>query len=169
MSIMLPKKPPTTPKSSVSPPPKAIKQSKQTTMAIKVELQNIFTQEFINDINSECFDGQGIFTEPYGILDDIKEPVIYMRWETGGVSGGHYDDDYDNPQPYTKTDSEPKFKVLTMILEKICPNITFLQFQKIEELIMDNRKSQWEYYGNRTDYAIKFIPVSHLLNYLNSI
>lgn len=109
---------------------------------------------------------QGIFTQPWGIPDDIKEPVIYMRWEKGGVNGGSYDDS-SNPQPYVCEGGEPKFDVLDLTLKELCPHITYLQFREIENLIKSNEKTEWEYYGNRTDFGIKFIVLSDLINYLN--
>ena len=46
------------------------------------------TKEQIEHINKEApmdwqTNEQGVFTEPSGIPNDVKEPVIYMRWETG--------------------------------------------------------------------------------------
>ena len=47
------------------------------------------TKEEIIEINSKCPDNQGIFVQPSMIPVDIKEPVIYCRYETGGVFGGY--------------------------------------------------------------------------------
>lgn len=109
---------------------------------------------------------QGIFTQPWGIPDNIKEPVIYMRWETGGVSGGSCWDS-SNLQPYVREEGEPKFDVLDLTLKELCPQITYLQFREIENLIKSNKKTEWEYYGNRTDFSVKFIVLSDLISYLN--
>lgn len=47
------------------------------------------TKEEIIEINSKCPDNQGIFVQPSMIPVDIKEPVIYCRYKTGGVFGGN--------------------------------------------------------------------------------
>jgi hypothetical protein len=69
----------------------------------------MLTQEQIKQINKECpyslFDEcQGIFIEPNGIPNNIKEPVIYFKWSPGGAMGGScYADseleEYDNIKP----------------------------------------------------------------------
>ena len=105
---------------------------------------------------------QGIFTEPYGIPNDIKEPVIYMRWESGGVSGGSCWDD-SNPRPYTSDKGKPKFECVDLVLKELMPNISFLQFREIENLIKSSQKTDWEYYGNSTEFEIEFIVLSELI------
>jgi len=127
------------------------------------------TKEQIENINKEApmdwqTNEQGVFAEPNGIPNEVKEPVIYMRWETGGVSGGSCWDS-SNPQPYT-TDGEPSFKVLDLVLKELCPDISYLMFKGIEELINDSETSDWEYYGNCTDFSIKYIVLSELITYL---
>ena len=100
------------------------------------------SEEDIKEINKEApnewqENEQGIFTEPYGIPAHIKEPVIYMRFTTGGVSGGSCWDS-SNPQSYTNDNQKPKFKVLDLVLSKLKPDITFLPFREIEDLLKTN-------------------------------
>lgn len=126
------------------------------------------TKEQIESINKESpmdwqTNDQGVFTEPNGIPNEVKEPVIYMRWKTGGVRGGSCWDS-SKPEPYT-TD-EPSFKVLDLVLKEICPDISFLIFKGIEKLINVSETSDWEYYGNRTNFSIKYIVLSDLITYL---
>ena len=111
---------------------------------------------------------QGIFKEPYGIPNHIKEPVIYMRWHTGGVSGGSCWDG-SNPQPYTTEASKPKFECIDLVLKELMPNISFLQFREIEKLIQSSTYTDWEYYGNSTDFEIEFIVLSDLISKLKEI
>ena len=127
------------------------------------------TKEQIEKINKEApmdwqTNEQGVFTEPNGIPNEVKEPVIYMRWETGGVSGGSCWDN-SNPQPYT-TDGEPSFKVLDLVLKELYPDISYLMFKGIEKLINSNEETDWEYYGNCTEFSIKYIVLSELIDYL---
>lgn len=118
------------------------------------------TKEQIEKINKECPYNQGIFAEPYGIPVHIKEPVIYMRYEIGGVSGGSCWDN-SNPQPYT-VNEKPKFKVLDLVLSELKPDLTYLQYRKIEDLIHTNEEAEYHYYGNSTDYKVEYIILSEL-------
>jgi hypothetical protein len=108
---------------------------------------------------------QGIFTEPFGIPDTIKEPVLYMRYHTGGVSGGSCWES-SNPQPYITDNPKPKFEVLDLVLKELMLNISFFQFREIEKLIHTNSHSEYEYYGNSTDFNIEYIILSDLINAL---
>ena len=108
---------------------------------------------------------QGIYTEPYGILHTIKEPVIYMRWKTGGVSGGSCWDS-SNPKSYVNDKEKPNFEVLDLVLSELMPTITYLQFKEIEKLIHTNDETEYEYYGNCTDYEIKYVILSELIRKL---
>jgi hypothetical protein len=129
------------------------------------------TQEQINKINKAVPYEQGIYKEPWGIPVHIKEPVIYMRHETGGYSGGSCWDtgDDDGAQPYTNHEPIPKFEVLDKVLELLKPNITYLQYREVERLIHDNYETQYEYYGNSTDYVVKYIKLSELEELLNKM
>lgn len=110
---------------------------------------------------------QGIFTQPNGIPVHIKTPVIYMRWRTGGVSGGSCWES-SNPQHYTCSGDKPKFEVLDLVLKEIAPNISYLQFREIEKLIHTNSETEYEYYGNCTEFDIEYIILSDLIRMLHS-
>jgi len=125
------------------------------------------TKEQIKEINNKCPYNQGVFVEPYGIPTNIKEPVIYCRYETGGYSGGSCWDDSD-PQPYTEDVPKDKMKVLEIVLMELCPNISYLQYKQIEQLIDYNEYEENEYYGNSTDWKIEFIQTSKLYELLES-
>ena len=127
----------------------------------------ILTEDKIKEINSKCPEDQGVFSEPSGIACSIKEPVIYMRWVTGGMCGGGYHESchlhsFDG-------DGMPKFKVLDLVLSELKPDITYLQFKQVEELIKENDYDDNEdYYGNRTDYEINYIILSDLIKLLET-
>ncbi len=130
-------------------------------------------KEQIEKINKTCFDkcgwengGQGIFCEPYGIPVHIKEPVIYMRWITGGVSGGSCWED-SNPLPYTN-EKEPDFIALNETIKELNISLTFNQYEVIKNLIQYKIDSEAEYYGNSTDYETKYIILSTFLEKVNS-
>ena len=127
------------------------------------------SKEQIEAINKQCpmdwqVNEQGIFSQPYGIPDKIKSPVIYMRWETGGVSGGSCWDSSD-PQPYEISET-PEFEALDITIKELAPNISYLMYRKIEKLIKDSTITEWEYYGNCTDFGIKYIVLDDLLRLL---
>jgi len=127
----------------------------------------MLTKEQIDQINEKCPYNQGIFTEPYAIPHIIKEPVIYMRWELGGYSGGSCWND-NEPTRYSG-EVKPNFEVLDIVLKELSPNITYLQYKDIEKLIQSDEKSEWEYYGNSTDWGIQFIILSELITLLKTL
>ena len=126
------------------------------------------TNEEIEDINKECPYDQGIFFQPNMIPINIKEHVIYSRYETGGYSGGSCWDDSD-PRPYTEDIQEDRFKVLDLVLAKLKPNITYLQYKKIEGMIRDNEDTEQEYYGNSRDWKVEYIVLSELEKFLETV
>jgi hypothetical protein len=124
------------------------------------------TKADIEQINREAPSDQGIFREPWGIPVHIKEPVVYMRWETGGMSGGNCWG--DEAHYYESDDPKPKFKILDILFKKFKPEISYLQFREIEELIHTNHETQYEYYGNSENYEVQYILLSELLKKLES-
>jgi hypothetical protein len=109
-----------------------------------------------------------VFTEPWGIPCNIKEPVIYQRWETGGMTGGSY---HENSylRPYKNENGKPPFKVLDLVLNELKPNLTYLQYKRVEELIkIVDESDRQDYYGNTTDYEISFILLSELKDLLET-
>lgn len=124
------------------------------------------TKEEIKEINGLCPDEQGIFVEGYGIPVHIKEPCVYSRWPTGGRRGGScwgytsYRFDEDEPRN--------KHEVLDIILKRICPIVSYLQFKEIEKLWCNNEDTDYEYYGNSTDYHVDYIPLSNLEKLIES-
>ena len=133
----------------------------------------MLTKEQIEKINKEApnewqENEQGIFTEPFGIPDEIKEPVVYMRWKIGEVSGGSCWDS-SNPQYYGNDSGCPDFKVLDLVIKEINPNISYLKYKEIEELIQSSEETEYEYYGNRTDFEMKFVILSELIEKLKCV
>lgn len=119
----------------------------------------MFTEEEIQEINNKVPYEQGIFKEPYGIDTRIKEPVVYMRWVSGGMTGGSCWD--GRPRPI-ETEGEPNFDVLDVILKKVVPQISYLQYKEVEKLIRESDYNDYHYYGNYDEYSVKFIVLSEL-------
>lgn len=127
-----------------------------------------FTKEFIEEVNKECPYDQGIFTEPYGLPVKIKEPVIYCRYTAGNFSSGNSCWGSSGCSSYTAEDiPKDRMKVLDIILEKFYPDISFLKFRQIEQLIKTTTDSDGDYYGNSTEYRIEYILVSEFLELIN--
>lgn len=130
------------------------------------------TQDDIKEINKNAIqewqeNEQGIYKEPFGIPTHIKDYVIYMRVTTGGVSGGSYHSD-SNPTPYVLRTVKNDFRILDDVLAKLKPDITYLQYKKINSIKHTNSETEYEYYGNSTDYEITYIILSELIDLLKT-
>ena len=94
------------------------------------------------------------------------DEFIWLAHETGGVSGGSCWDESD-PQPYLTDEAMPEFIIFYKLLELTVPTIGFLQVKLMEhELIHSMEYTDYEYYGNSTDYSIKYAKVSDIYNWL---
>jgi hypothetical protein len=89
--------------------------------------------------------------------------TLCKRWISGGQQGGgHW-----GTNTYTRSpDPEPEFSALTSLLMHFAPALTFLQYQKIIESQEIDSTCETEYYGNSTEYSIKYIKLEELYNLL---
>lgn len=93
---------------------------------------------------------------------------IYNKWCSGGVSGGSCWT--DNPTYYPMSgESEPSFDSLDSILTKLCPNMTFVDYNSIKESCDTDTITEYEYYGNSTNYTIVSITLKDLYNKLKEM
>lgn len=84
-------------------------------------------------------------------------------WEVGGQSGGSCWDDGDSSYYSIPGEPEPDKYLLDSILELVKPGISFLTYRKIRENVISySEYSQNDYYGNYTDYRIRYIDLSKL-------
>lgn len=124
------------------------------------------TEDDIREINNNSPSSeQGIYIQPYGVPVDVKTHVIYKRWVIGGIAGGSC---WGTEHHSRKPEQEPKWKVLNAVLKKLKPDISFLQFREIEDLIKTNQERDREYYGNSTDYMINYIVLDDLYKLLET-
>lgn len=122
------------------------------------------SKEDIEEINQKSPYGQGVFTQPTGISTDIKTPVVYMRWESEGRPGSCWDnEDTVNEIYYNR---EPKFEALDLVLSKIKPEITYLEYKNVESLIKQSSKTEGGYYGDYSEYSHNYIILDDLYNLL---
>ena len=125
------------------------------------------TKEQIEEINSKVPYGQGIFKEPYGIPNHIKELVIYTKWTSGGRPGSCWDDENTVNKHYTQDRPNDAFKILDLVLQILKPNTTFLQYKEIQNLVDSNTETDYGYYGDYTEDTIEWIVLSDLYKLLN--
>ncbi len=124
------------------------------------------TCDQIDKINNDCPYGQGVFFQPNMIPVDVKELVIYSRYETGGYRDGNCYG--DRPNSYQNEAPDDRFKVLDLVLKELLPNISYLQYKQIDALIKNNEETDREYYGNSTDWKVEYIVLSELIGLLES-
>lgn len=125
------------------------------------------TQTQIEAINKECPYGQGIFREPFGIPNDIKELVVYTKWTSGGRGGSCWDDENTVNEDYTNDRPSDAFKVLDLTLKILKPEVSFLQFKEIQNLVHSNTETDYGYYGDYTEDTIEWIVLSDLYEALS--
>ena len=99
-------------------------------------------------------------------FNDIYLNFIWMVHETGCVRGGSCWDSSD-PQEYINNEKMPEFVAVDEVLNKVCPDISHLQYNAIwSEFVKEIDYTDREYYGNRTDYEIKYVSLCDLYAYL---
>lgn len=90
---------------------------------------------------------------------------VFKKWIVGGQEGGSC---WNNDNHYSiSADPEPEDPIVFIeIIETVCPKLTFLQFKKLEhKSLWDVRnKTDYEYYGNSTDYMIKTLNTQNLFD-----
>lgn len=124
------------------------------------------TKEQVEEINRECPYGQGVFREPFGIPNDIKGLVVYTKWESGGRGGSCWDDEDTVNEEYTSDRPEDAFVVLDKVLKILKPDISYLDFKKIEALKNSNEETDYGYYGDYTEDTIEWIELEDLIEAL---
>lgn len=119
-------------------------------------------QKTLDDIDEKLFTHSGKKMVP-------RYDFICQYFSVGGVSGGSCWET-SNPQPYRDDSERPNvFAALDNVLENVCPQITFLQYRKIEPLIQKFEATEYEYYDNRTDYEVWVVNLRSLYDKLLEI
>lgn len=91
--------------------------------------------------------------------------AINVYWRIGGQTGGSCWTTNENPAIYRgiNADPEPDLTDLDIILQKICPNISYINYKVlVKSTIKIKEYSIYEYYGNYTNYSIKYILLNDL-------
>lgn len=95
-----------------------------------------------------------------------KDEYLVHSCETGGMSGGSCWDD-SNPQPYSTGETLGRFTAISKIVRVLAPNISFLEYEEILDLVETGTYGIGEYYGNGTDYAYQCIKLRDLWSALS--
>lgn len=95
-------------------------------------------------------------------LKDFKG-LVSEAWRTGGVGGGSCWDEGDEDPHYElgEEESEP-IKALENFLEEFHPNLSLSQYKEIMQHVNTEYWTDYEYYGNHTDYACHYITFENI-------
>ena len=124
------------------------------------------TQEQIDKINAQCPRDQGIFVQPNHVPVHIKEPVIMSRYVQSGWSGGSC---WSDVKSFVRTCPKDHMKVLDLVLNELCPMISYLQYKEINQLIHTNEETDHYYYGNSDDWFCEYIILSELEKFIEQL
>lgn len=97
----------------------------------------------------------------------VSDLYLYTSWVTGGQSGGSCWDTEERHQFSSMgSEPEPEFQGLSKMMEDLKINVS--KYHKIKEKLQYIEWTQNEYYGNYTNYRMKYISVRDLYNVLFS-
>lgn len=85
----------------------------------------------------------------------------------GGMSGGSCWDEGPHENYYAESGNKIEFGLLDKFLAKVAPEITFLKYRGISDLVKEEDKTEYQYYGNTSDYKIFWINLNDLYDYLS--
>jgi len=126
------------------------------------------TKEQVDDINKECPYGQGVFREPFGIPNNIKGLVVYTKWVSGFRGGSCWDDEDTVNDSQSSDRPDDAFLVLDKVLRILKPDITYLDFRRIEALKKSNKETDYGYYGDYTEDTIEWMELEDLIEELTN-
>jgi hypothetical protein len=96
-------------------------------------------------------------------LSNFLIQTIYL----GGIGGGSCWDEGESHHYYSSSGEKREFTYLDELLTKAVPDISFLKYKDISELVKEDERSESEYYGNTSDYLTYSINLSDLYDYLS--
>lgn len=85
----------------------------------------------------------------------LEEDYIYVKWLSGGQTGGSCWDE-DEPKFYkVNGEEEPRFDSLSTLIDELTPDLSYKDFSRIEEKMQKGNYQEYEYYGNYSIYSYK--------------
>jgi hypothetical protein len=94
----------------------------------------------------------------YSSNEPSDQACIAAGQEVGGMSGGNCWD--GEARSYTLERGPCELLLLDALLEQVAPSMSFLHYRALLREVQDGTYTQREYYGNRTEYAYTYIPLS---------
>lgn len=92
-----------------------------------------------------------------------KRFVLYRCEESGGYRGGNC---WDDTIPSKYTQSIPDFNELKDLALELKPDLSFQEYRELEKAVLDSDHTDYEYYGNSTDYLVEWIPIATICEIL---
>ena len=149
---------------------------------IQKEFQNLinsykpvekFAQYIHENFRDSCSiynaDGDTSFATVHRSSDKLdKKGTLWWGYETGGADGGNC---WGGEARYYTVDEKPikDFPPLKEFLKNMVPDITFLDYDELREIIKSDDIREREYYGNHTDYYVEYIEPDKLYKKLNDM
>lgn len=102
------------------------------------------------------------------VTSDLTLPIwLSNPWVIGGKTGGSC---WNQNEHYeVSKDEEDSFSEFDEFLEKYFPSMTHIVYKQVMKLVKTIHYRNSEYYGNYTDYEVKYILHSDLLKILNDL
>lgn len=100
----------------------------------------------------------------------LETDYFFEKWISGGISGGSCWDEGEPNYHSVAAEPEPGFTILDEVLTKICPQMSFIQYNKfISEIVQVGNYTVDEYYGNCSHYSYKFIKLQDIYEKLKEM
>lgn len=124
------------------------------------------TYEEFEKIAEESLRGLNDYASSYSEHDGftIDDGVIVQKHISGGASGGNCWG--DDARYFRNEKSAEEFLPLDRILLAVAPEITYLKYREVQNLIVEGNDHDHEYYGNYTDYLTYSLDVRKLYDLL---
>ena len=92
----------------------------------------------------------------------VEDALISPLWRVGGMEGGNcWGNTPDEP-----VSCDPKPRWLEAVMEKLCPDITYLKFRRLEDACARHMITKYGYYGNYDECLFEILRLSDLLEIL---
>lgn len=129
---------------------------------IKEKANHRFVGKILMDVHAK--DREVIFAESNGIDIDLDGKFYSSKWVVGGQWGNCWGDSGS-----VSVEEPCEFDEFDKLLEKICPNITFLQYKKIKaECVSVEYSEEYGHYRSCTKYNYYACNIYKLYDYLKA-
>lgn len=99
--------------------------------------------------------------------------LLEKRWVTGGIGGGScWDEADDDPHYELCGQEEPEDNTIDVILKSLLPEVTIEVFLKEDDEYKfwdEEYDSEYEYYGNHTEYSVKKLNLEILFEEMKKL